>query len=52
MSLSKEWKDTTVVLPEGTWTNVLTDDLIGSGAVRIAELLSAFPVALLTREED
>ncbi len=43
------WGDSTVVLPEGTWKNVLTGQSVGSGAARIHELLADLPVALLVR---
>ncbi|WBQ04771.1 malto-oligosyltrehalose synthase [Kribbella sp. CA-293567] len=43
------WGDSTVVLPEGDWQDVLTGRSVGSGATRIAELLADLPVALLAR---
>jgi (1->4)-alpha-D-glucan 1-alpha-D-glucosylmutase len=43
------WGESTVVLPEGDWKDVLTGRSVGSGAVRIDELLADLPVALLTR---
>jgi (1->4)-alpha-D-glucan 1-alpha-D-glucosylmutase len=43
------WGDSTVVLPEGSWQDVLTGRSVGSGATRIAELLEELPVALLAR---
>jgi (1->4)-alpha-D-glucan 1-alpha-D-glucosylmutase len=43
------WGDSTVVLPEGNWKNVLTGQSVGSGAARIDELLAELPVALLVR---
>ncbi|TWD81299.1 maltooligosyl trehalose synthase [Kribbella amoyensis] len=43
------WGDSTVVLPEGSWQDVLTGRSVGSGAARIDELLADLPVALLTR---
>lgn len=43
------WGDSTVVLPEGDWQDVLTGRSVGSGAARIHELLEELPVALLAR---
>ncbi|MFI5713035.1 malto-oligosyltrehalose synthase [Kribbella sp. NPDC051620] len=43
------WGDSTVVLPEGNWQDVLTGRAVGSGSARIRELLEDLPVALLTR---
>jgi (1->4)-alpha-D-glucan 1-alpha-D-glucosylmutase len=43
------WHDTTIQLPSGRWTNVITEEVI-ERSVSMSELLSAFPVALLERE--
>jgi (1->4)-alpha-D-glucan 1-alpha-D-glucosylmutase len=43
------WGDSTVVLPEGDWQDVLTGRSVGNGAARIHELLEELPVALLAR---
>jgi (1->4)-alpha-D-glucan 1-alpha-D-glucosylmutase len=50
------WRDTTVALPSGRWSDVVsgaTWDVaageVGAVAVRVADLLSAVPVALLER---
>ncbi|HEU4946809.1 MAG TPA: malto-oligosyltrehalose synthase [Kribbella sp.] len=43
------WGDSTVVLPDGDWVDVLTGRLVGSGSARLDELLADLPVALLTR---
>ena len=40
------WQDTTVTLPEGEWTNVLTGAPC-SGPIPINQLFAEFPVALL-----
>ena len=45
------WDDTVVALPKGNWINVLTRTPIKGGAARVADLLSAFPVALLTKKD-
>lgn len=43
------WHNTTLDLPPGTWRNRLTKERIEAGITPIGELLSNFPVALLTR---
>jgi (1->4)-alpha-D-glucan 1-alpha-D-glucosylmutase len=43
------WGESTVVLPEGQWQNVLTGRDVGTGAARIDDLLADLPVALLVR---
>jgi (1->4)-alpha-D-glucan 1-alpha-D-glucosylmutase len=43
------WSSSTVVLPDGQWQDVLTGRAVGSGAVRIDDLLANYPVALLAR---
>lgn len=43
------WGDSTVVLPDGGWKDVLTGRSVGSGAARIHDLLADLPVALLAR---
>jgi (1->4)-alpha-D-glucan 1-alpha-D-glucosylmutase len=50
------WAGTTVELPGGTWTDVLTGDAVtsdgtgGTASVGVASLLRRFPVAVLGRE--
>ena len=47
------WGQTRVALPEGRWRDRLTgSDVAGGGERRVADLLGAFPLALLVREED
>lgn len=43
------WGDTTVTLPEGEWTDLLTGAQLGGGEVRLAAALDRYPVALLVR---
>jgi (1->4)-alpha-D-glucan 1-alpha-D-glucosylmutase len=43
------WRDTTVILPKGRWTNRLTGDPVRGGEIPVGGLLSRFPVALLAR---
>ncbi|WP_395695791.1 malto-oligosyltrehalose synthase [Nocardioides sp.] len=42
------WSDTTLVLPPGTWRDVLTDQ---PASDRLADLLRDLPVALLVRDD-
>jgi (1->4)-alpha-D-glucan 1-alpha-D-glucosylmutase len=44
------WGDTSLELPSGRWRNVLSGVGVHGGECRIADLLSQFPVALLTLE--
>ncbi len=50
--LAGNWSGTTVELPQGTWTNILTRETLTGGQQRVNTLLQRFPVALLTREEE
>jgi (1->4)-alpha-D-glucan 1-alpha-D-glucosylmutase len=50
MGVANGWADTELTLPQGQWSNVLTEDALEGGDARIAELLSRFPVALLIKE--
>ncbi|WP_042383744.1 malto-oligosyltrehalose synthase [Streptacidiphilus melanogenes] len=43
------WRDATLTLPEGVWTEALTGRQGLTGAVPLAELLDRLPVALLSR---
>lgn len=45
------WDDTNIELPPGNWRNVLSNVDMRGGECCIADLLSQFPVALLTLEE-
>jgi (1->4)-alpha-D-glucan 1-alpha-D-glucosylmutase len=47
-TVNLDWADTSIELPAGVWQNALANNLQFSGTVRVAELLAAFPVALLT----
>lgn len=46
------WRDTALRLPPGRWTAVLDRGASYEGEARLAELLSAQPVALLVREGE
>jgi (1->4)-alpha-D-glucan 1-alpha-D-glucosylmutase len=52
VKLGESWAGTTVALPEGRWTNVLTGDVVDGGRLRIQALLRDFPVALLVRNSE
>jgi (1->4)-alpha-D-glucan 1-alpha-D-glucosylmutase len=43
------WQDHTVSLPPGSWYDALTGCALDGGAVRLADLLTPLPVALLVR---
>lgn len=44
------WRDTTLTLPPGRWTALLDGGAAYEGEVRLAQLLSDHPVALLLRD--
>jgi (1->4)-alpha-D-glucan 1-alpha-D-glucosylmutase len=46
------WGRATVAVPAGTWTDVLTGAEHAGGAVALADLLHALPVALLARTPE
>jgi (1->4)-alpha-D-glucan 1-alpha-D-glucosylmutase len=43
------WDGTTVALPDGAWTSVLTGEDVAGGEVSAGDLLRRFPVAALCR---
>jgi maltooligosyltrehalose synthase len=45
--LGGDWEDTALELPTGAWLNVLTNERVTSGEIRVDELFRSFPVALL-----
>lgn len=45
------WGDTSLEVPQGRWTNVLSGATLEGGAIRSSQLLDAFPVALLIKEQ-
>jgi (1->4)-alpha-D-glucan 1-alpha-D-glucosylmutase len=45
-----DWPDTTVTVPAGSWSNVLTGAAVGSGTQPVAPLFAGFPVAVLERD--
>ena len=48
--LASDWAGTTVAVPGGAWTDVLTGAGVDGGEVSAAALLRRFPVAVLARE--
>jgi (1->4)-alpha-D-glucan 1-alpha-D-glucosylmutase len=44
------WRDTTLALSPGTYTDVLTGQTFDGSSVRLASLLDRYPVALLVRD--
>lgn len=44
------WRDESVVLPEGTWTDVLSERELAGGARRLAEVVGDAPVVVLARQ--
>ena len=49
IGLAGDWADTVVTLPHGSWASVLGRGTVEGGDVRVAELTSSFPVAVLRR---
>jgi (1->4)-alpha-D-glucan 1-alpha-D-glucosylmutase len=49
--LDRDWKDTTLDLPPGSWRDAFTHATVRGGSIRLAELLAWFPMALLIRED-
>lgn len=49
LAASGGWRDTTLTLAEGTWTDVLTGAPVDSAEARLASVLDPYPVALLVR---
>jgi (1->4)-alpha-D-glucan 1-alpha-D-glucosylmutase len=52
LKLNGNWAATTVELPQGQWKNVLTNEVVTGGRLRIQSVLKNFPVALLVREAE
>jgi (1->4)-alpha-D-glucan 1-alpha-D-glucosylmutase len=48
--LGGDWQDTSVVLPRGTWTDLLSGRVWKGGTAAVSSLLGSFPVALLFRD--
>ncbi len=52
LTLGNAWDGTFVELPPGRWSNALTEEPHRSGRLLLADLFAAFPVALLTRDDN
>jgi (1->4)-alpha-D-glucan 1-alpha-D-glucosylmutase len=50
LRLGGGFSTTTVELPSGRWTNVLSSEDVSGGTTRVQQLFRRFPVALLVRE--
>lgn len=50
VGLADDWGATSVRLPEGRWTDLLTGEPCDGGERQVADLLRRFPVAVLSRE--
>ena len=44
------WDDTSVAIPAGDWTDVLSGEPVAGGGATVAALLRRFPVAVLARQ--
>jgi (1->4)-alpha-D-glucan 1-alpha-D-glucosylmutase len=49
LTVDLRWEQTTLELPSGAWNNALTGERGLNGTLRLEDLFSSFPVALLTR---
>ncbi len=49
VKLGNDWRDTSVAIPDGNWTNQFTGTKLGGGAIALSRLLREFPVCLLSR---
>ena len=45
------WRDTTLDLPDGPWTDVLTGRAPAGGPLDVGTMLASYPVALLVRSD-
>jgi (1->4)-alpha-D-glucan 1-alpha-D-glucosylmutase len=52
LKLNGNWASTTVELAPGRWKNILTQEVVTGGRLRVQMILRQFPVALLTREVE
>ena len=52
IGLGGDWGDTTIELPPGIWKDLLTgEDQEGGAPIALSNLLQAFPVAVLAKEQ-
>jgi len=45
------WDATFLEVPEGSWRNQLTGDIVEGGKMEVGALLRRFPVGLLAKEQ-
>jgi len=50
--LEGDWGETSLPIPVGRWSNILTGEFVSGGESKLAGLLARFPVGLLTRDGD
>jgi len=48
--LRADWQDTSIAIPDGTWTNLLTGQRTAGRTILLRTLLQDFPVALLAKD--
>ena len=51
LSLDNSWGSTTLKIRPGNWKNQFTGAPVSGGTVKLQDMLSDFPVALLVREQ-
>jgi (1->4)-alpha-D-glucan 1-alpha-D-glucosylmutase len=52
IGLGGDWGDTTIELPSGIWKDLLTgEDQEGGVPISLSNILQAFPVAVLAKEQ-
>jgi (1->4)-alpha-D-glucan 1-alpha-D-glucosylmutase len=50
LKLAGDWADTTLSVPPGTWRDELSGAPVSGGSTAVADLLEAFPAALLIKQ--
>lgn len=50
LQLGNDWEDTSIDIPAGGWRNVLDKKGVNAGTVKLSDLLTTFPLALLVRD--
>ena len=46
------WREESVVLPDGQWTELLTEESVDGGAQRLADVVGDLPVVVLARDRQ
>lgn len=52
LKLGDSWANTSLEIPEGTWHNLFTGEVVKGGCKRMQVLLRRFPVALLVQDSE